>query len=239
MIWLFFILLFILTFVGGLIPLYIKTNAQWSANLLAYSGAVLIGITFLHLLAESFNDLNHKAGVLILIGFFLQLFLQKYSHGLEHGHSHVHEHRHISFVPIFTGLAVHAFLEGLPLGYQFREAGTIPSLFIGIAAHKLPEALSLMSVVVVLPISKANKWRYLFQFALITPVAGVLAWYYGQQYLGTAQILTYLVPVVIGAFIHISTTIFFESGAKYHQLNTQKIIAVVAGMLTALLTLGL
>jgi zinc and cadmium transporter len=237
MIWLLFILLFIITIAGGLVPIYLKLKPDYSNYLLAFSGTILLGITFMHLLAETFTELKFNAGIYILIGFFLQLFLQKFSHGLEHGHTHIHDANAINFQPIFLGLAVHAFMEGIPLGYNFQQGQTLPSLFLGVAAHKAPEAISLMTVVALLPFSKIKKISLLLQFAAITPLAGLLAYYYGHQYYAISNVLTHIVPIVIGAFIHIATTIFFESGAKHHQLDGKKIIAVILGLGVSLVTM--
>jgi zinc and cadmium transporter len=237
MILILFILLFLVTIIGGLLPIYITLNKDWNNYLLAFSGAILLGITFLHLLPETFTDLKFTAGIYLLIGFFIQLFLQKYSHGMEHGHTHVHHHDNdFSLAPILLGLSVHAFMEGIPLGYHFTQGQTIPSLFLGVMAHKAPEALTLMSVVSTMQISKAKKLFTLLQFACITPLAGGLAIYFGDQYSFINQQLTYLVPIVIGAFIHISTTIFFESGTKHHDLDIKKIIAIILGIGVSLLT---
>jgi zinc and cadmium transporter len=248
MIWIYFILLFIVTIIGGVWPLQFSISKTWNENLLAFSGAILLAITFLHLVPECIVDLHSSAGPYILIGFFLQLFLQKFSHGLEHGHIHSHahhseeedQHHHhtpILLTPIIIGLSVHAFMEGIPLGHSYTLTNTTPSLFLGIAAHKAPEALTLMSVVATMPFSKIKKWRILLQFAIITPLAGILAYYFGREFYFISHILTYVVPIVIGAFIHIATTIFFESGAKMHQLNKQKVIAILIGLLIGLSTM--
>ncbi len=245
MIWIYFLLLFTITIVGGIWPLQFSISKNWNENLLAFSGAILLAITFLHLVPECIVDLQSAAGPYILAGFFLQLFLQKFSHGLEHGHVHSHshdEHDHnhhtpILLTPILVGLSVHAFMEGIPLGHAYTSASTTPSLFLGIAAHKAPEALTLMSVVATMPFSKIKKWRILLQFAIITPIAGILAYYFGREFYFISHILTYVVPIVIGAFIHIATTIFFESGAKMHQLNRQKVIAILIGLLIGLSTM--
>jgi zinc and cadmium transporter len=238
MIWIFFIALFLVTIFGGLLPIYLKLNNDWNNYLLAFSGAILLGITFMHLLPETFTDLKFKAGIYVLIGFFLQLFLQKYSHGLEHGHAHIHHHENsLTLAPIILGLSIHAFMEGIPLGYNFSQSNTIPSLFLGVMAHKAPEALTLMSVVTTLQISKSKKIATLLQFALITPIAGLLAIYFGKNFSFINQVITHLVPIVIGAFIHISTTIFFESGTKHHDLDAKKIIAIVCGLALSLVTM--
>ncbi len=238
MIWIFFLALTLLTIVGGLLPIYFNFKESWNPYLLAFSGALLLGITFLHLLPECFQNYNAYTGIFILAGFFLQLFLQKFSHGLEHGHVHTHaDSNHFqNLQPIILGLSVHAFLEGIPLGYSFANEQTLPALFLGVAAHKAPEALTLMSVVIASPMSRNKKISTLLQFALITPVAGIIAYYYGRQFAFISNMLNYLVPIVIGAFVQIATTILFESGAKHHELKTKKILAIVLGICLALLT---
>jgi zinc and cadmium transporter len=228
----FLIILFVITFIGGLLPIFIKINEHWSNLLLAFSGATLLGITFLHLLPETFETIGFKGGIFVLTGFFLQLFLQKYSHGLEHGHTH-HHHGHFKFMPIYVGLSVHAFLEGIPLGFDFKQSGTISGLVLGVAAHKVPEAITLMSVVATLSYKRNKKILLLLVFSVLTPIAGLLAYTLGSGWTG----LNYIVAIVFGAFIHIATTIFFESGAKHHQLTPQKMLAVVCGLGLALLTL--
>ncbi len=238
MIWIFFIALTLITIAGGLVPIYLNVKASWSPYLLAFSGALLLAITFLHLIPECFEVPHSKAGIFILVGFFLQLFLQKFSHGLEHGHAHVHDAQNFNMLrPIILGLSVHAFLEGIPLGYSFAQSTTTPALFLGVAAHKAPEALTLMSVVIASPISRNKKISVLLQFALLTPLAGILAYYYGKQFAFISNLLNYLVPIVIGAFIQIATTILFESGAKHHELHSKKIIAIVIGIAVALFTM--
>ncbi|MFM2385461.1 MAG: hypothetical protein RL660_218 [Bacteroidota bacterium] len=251
MTWLYFLFLFVVACIGGAVPLFINIKEQYQRYVLAFSGSVLLGVSFLHLIPETVADLGGHAGIYMLGGFFLQLLLQRFSHGIEHGHNpnhhhhhhddvaHAHKHQHVAFGAIFIGLAAHAFLEGIPLGYTFRETNTSNALFIGIAAHKLPEALSLMAFVAVLPYTKFKKIAILIGFAAITPLAGAIAAYYQSQYLATSKIITHLIPVVVGAFIHIATVIFFESETKTHQLNFTKIMAIALGLAMAALTMHL
>jgi hypothetical protein len=51
------------------------------------------------------------------------------------------------------------------------------------------------------------------------------------------QARTILIPVVAGSFIHIATTIFFESGTKQHLLTWQKAFAILIGVGIGLLSL--
>jgi hypothetical protein len=72
---------------------------------------------------------------------------------------------------------------------------------------------------------------------MVSPISGMMAMYYGQKFYFISNILVYIIPVVIGAFLHISTTILYESGTKHHQLSTQKILVVLLGIGLAMATL--
>lgn len=235
------LLLFAITFIGGSLPLWFKNlNDKQMHLLLAFSGSFLLSITFLHLLPETFTELGSKAGFYLLIGFFLQLILQRFTHGLEHGHVHIHEgdhhNHHVPLMSIMIGLSLHAFMEGLPLGFNYRMSGTEPSLYMAVAAHKLPEALLITSLFANNS-TKSKSWLMLLLFSLITPLGAIIATKLGQSYYAMSQLVIMLIPVVAGAFIHISTTIFFESGTKHHMLTKQKIFAIIGGMSIGLITL--
>jgi len=236
------LLLFIITFTGGSIPLWSrKLNDNAMQYLLAFSGAFLLSMTFLHLLPETFEEIGSKAGIFLLAGFFIQLFIQRLTHGVEHGHTHVHSHdghKHIPITSIMLGLSIHAFMEGLPLGFNYRMDTTEPALYMAVAAHKLPEAILVTTLILETTHSKIKTAFYLILFSLITPFSGILANMLGMSYHFISQLVISLIPIVAGAFIHISTTIFFESGTKHHMLTPKKILVIILGIGIGLLTLA-
>ncbi|MBS1782192.1 MAG: ZIP family metal transporter [Bacteroidetes bacterium] len=240
------LLLFLLTILGGSAPMWIKAINDKSTNyLLAFSGSFLLCITFLHLLPETFEDMGHRAGLFLLVGFFLQLVIQRFTHGVEHGHTHIgevatHDHAHHHHaVPIFSivaGLSIHAFMEGLPLGFHYRLPATQSSLYLAVAAHKLPEAMLLTSLILHYR-GKSEAWKMLIFFSMITPIAAMLAGALGTRYYLMSQVVMWIVPIVAGAFIHIATTIFFESGTSQHLLTSKKLAAILTGVALGLTTL--
>jgi zinc transporter ZupT len=127
-------------------------------------------------------------------------------------------------------------MEGIPLGFSYQSNSTTPSIFLAIAAHKIPEAITLSALILLAGIHK-NRGLLIFCFALASPVSGILSMYLGQKFYFVSNQLIYIIPVVAGAFLHISTTILYESGTKHHQLSRQKVIAVVLGLGFALATL--
>lgn len=239
-------ILFVFTLAGGSLPLLLKKlDDKGMQYLLAFSGAFLLSMTLLHLLPETFEELGANAGILLLAGFFVQLFIQRFTHGVEHGHTHVydsghnHGHTHVPLTSIMLGLSIHAFMEGLPLGFNYRMETTEPALYMAVAAHKIPEAILVTSLVLESTHSKQKAFITLALFSLITPMAGTLANMLGTSYNFIAQLVISLIPIVAGAFIHISTTIFYESGTKHHSLTKRKTYAILGGLAVGLLTLAL
>jgi zinc and cadmium transporter len=232
------LVLLAITFIGGSLPMWIKgLDDKRMHYLLAFSGSFLLSITFLHLLPETFGALGSKAGLLLLGGFFVQLLIQRVTHGIEHGHVHVGQHEHhVPVNSILLGLSLHAFMEGLPLGFNYKMAGTEPALYMAVAAHKIPEAILITSLVLGLK-GKNKAILTLFVFSLLTPLAGILAAMLGAHYTTISQFVLFLIPIVAGAFIHIATTIFFESGTKQHMLTWQKTSAIIIGVGMGLVTL--
>lgn len=234
------LILFLITLAGGSMPLWNKGwNEQRMKYLLAFSGAFLLSITLLHLLPETLEHAGHQGGLFVLAGFFLQQLVQRFTHGVEHGHAHAggDHHHHIPVLPVFVGLAVHAFSEGLPLGIRYTDDATLPSLFLAIAFHKLPEAMLITSLVYFSSRNKPKAALSLVLFALITPMAALLTALLGARYEGVATFVQWCIPLIAGAFIHIATTILFESGTRTHDMNWKKWTAMLTGIGLAMLTL--
>ncbi|MBL7718120.1 MAG: ZIP family metal transporter [Flavipsychrobacter sp.] len=236
------LLLFIITLIGGSVPLWFKgINDRKMHLLLAFSGSFLLSIVFLHLLHETFEELHTAAGIYLLTGFFLQLVIQRFTHGIEHGHAHVESndhghHHHVPLTSILIGLGVHAFMEGLPLGFNYLQTSTEPSLYLAVAAHKLPEIMLASTLVYSLKGKKAALVTLVI-FSLLTPLGSMVASEVSQKYYAISRIRAVVIPIVAGSFIHIATTIFFESGTRHHSLTWQKIIAIALGVGIGLLTL--
>lgn len=224
-------LLFIAAFIGGTgIFLFKRDNSKRLKLILSFSGAYLFAITVLHLMPEVYHTSDPYIGLFVLGGFLLQVLMEQFSEGIEHGHIHKHSHEHYAFpVGIMISLCLHAFLEGMPLA-----AGEHNELVFGIALHHIPAAFALGSVLVQSGIRKTPILMFLGLFAAMSPLGYLLSFQISQGSIG--QIESYfgrIMGVVIGIFLHISTTILFESSVD-HKFNLKKIIAVLAGVGIAL-----
>ncbi|MCL6523216.1 MAG: ZIP family metal transporter [Thermoflavifilum sp.] len=231
------IFIFLLTLLGGNLPLLSRDIQQrGTVGLLAFTGSFLLGITLVDLIPTVFHSLGMRAGIAILVGYVLQLLLQLFSHGMEHSHTPTLEIHHGVLGSLLFGLSLHAFLEGIPLGYADARPGVLIAWVAGISVHKIPEAMTLMSILLLKPLSRSTKWFILIGFALVTPIAALLSAATEQDWTSFQPIMPWLVAIVAGSFLHIASTILFESSTQQHTFPRWKWLALLAGFVLAIAT---
>jgi zinc transporter ZupT len=168
-----------------------------------------------------------------MLGFLIQLVLELITEGAEHGHRHEHsEGEKVSPFLLLTGLCIHSFLEGMPIVGAFTT-GIQHTLVIGIVIHNIPISLTLMSLFLHYGLSKRRALFFLVIFALMTPLGSILSNII--HLLSTASLaiyFNYVMAIVIGIFLHVSTSILFET-EENHRYNLQKFVTVCFGILVA------
>ena len=233
-----FIILFSTVFFSGLsFLLFKKNNPQVLRLALAFTGAFLFAISVLHLIPEVYENGDKNIGIFILVGFFIQVILEFFSEGIEHGHIHVHKkHSHSFPLAVMGGLCIHSFLEGMPLTEKFlRHDEDGRTLLIGIILHHLPVAFALMSMLIDSGVNKKAAVMWLMLFAMMAPLGALASQFLGEEILSDAGLFfDRIMAVVIGIFLHISTTILFESGND-HRFNMYKLFIILCGAGTAFL----
>lgn len=218
---------------GSMVFLIKREDQRLFKLLLAFSGAFLIGICFLILAPEVFSKPLPFAGLFVLVGFIIQLVLELITEGAEHGHKHVHKDGE-AVAPwlLLIGLCIHAFLEGMPLVSRFATE-VRHSLVLGIVVHNIPISLTLMGLFMHYGCKKKKAFMYLGIFALMTPLGSLTGLAIENSISASLDIFfTYCMAMVIGIFLHVSTSILFET-EEHHQYNLQKFLTVCFGILVA------
>lgn len=203
---------------------------------LAFTGAFLFAISVLHLIPSVYQSSDLHIGIYVLIGFFMQIFIEFFSEGIEHGHIHVH-HTHEKTFPLamMIGLSLHSFLEGMPLSGKINaENDHNDSLLTGIILHHIPVAFALMSMLIASGIKKFPAVFYLILFAAMAPMGSLISQVMNEKVLMNAAVyFDRMMAIVIGIFLHISTTILFESNNN-HRFNLYKLFVILCGAGVAL-----
>jgi len=229
-----YLVLILTVMASGSFIFFIRSDDQRVLKLLlAFSGAFLIGISFLKLVPEVFSSPARYIGLFVMLGFLIQLVLELITEGAEHGHRHEHsEGEKVSPFLLLTGLCIHSFLEGMPIVGAFTT-GIQHTLVIGIVIHNIPISLTLMSLFLHYGLSKRRALFFLVIFALMTPLGSILS--NVIHLLSSTSIgvyFNYIMAVVIGIFLHVSTSILFET-EENHRYNLQKFVTVCFGILVA------
>lgn len=233
-------ILFFSALLGGLSVFIVKKdNTKLLKLILAFSGSYIFAITILHLIPSLYGNGDEQIGLYVLGGFLFQLLLEQYSAGIEHGHLHQHKHddnagfpeKHIFPIGVMSSLCLHAFLEGMPLA---GEHGNY--LLFGIAIHHIPAAFALGTLLLRGHVSSQKTIISLAIFAAMSPLGYILSESIkNHSVIDVHQYFDKIMAIVVGIFLHISTTILFESSTKDHRYNRQKIIAVLLGVVISLL----
>lgn len=229
---------------GGLIVVIVDSYKQKNLIkiLLAFSGGFLLAIAFSHFLPELYSSHTANIGLYVVLGFLVQLILEYFSGGIEHGHVHIHPGKAMPWM-LFISLSIHSFIEGIPLampegvqemmhaGHDHGHGFSTQSLLLGILFHQAPVAIALMTLLKNSAFSNLKAWLVLFLFALMTP-AGMLFGYLTQDSLAFIN-MDILLAIVVGMFLHISTTIIFEA-SENHRFNFVKLLSILIGVALAL-----
>jgi len=234
-------ILFIAAFLGGISSfLFPDLQKKKFDLLLNFAGAYLFSITIIHILPEVYIQYPEpfKIGIFILAGFFLQMVLGSLSTGLEHGHLHIHKNHSHSITPsvLLIGLGIHSFMEGTilynPTNISIHDHSG--GILLGIVLHKIPAAMALVAVIYSFIGSKKVAIWYLIIFSLCSPMGLILASLVGDFNFFSLTDLAFLYAVVCGSFLHISTTIFFESNPQ-HNLKYGRLMIIFLGAAVAII----
>ncbi len=122
---------------------------------------------------------------------------------------------------LLVSLGIHSLLEGFPLNESSH-------LLYGVAIHKIPVAAILSIFLFNSKIGNIKAFLFLLLFALMTPLGSWLK----LQFEFIQTYAAYLNAIVIGVFLHISTTILFEA-SKNHKFNASKLGVIILGIILA------
>jgi zinc transporter ZupT len=217
-----FILPLLAVLIGYLIAKFLKPSSSSTFKLLlSFSGAYLLSVTVFELLPEVYEHSGKGIGVFILLGLLFQIILEFISKGLEHGHMHHNPNTQQFPLMLLVSLGIHSLLEGFPLNESSH-------LLYGVAIHKIPVAAILSIFLFNSKIGNIKAFLFLLLFALMTPLGSWLK----LQFEFIQTYAAYLNAIVIGVFLHISTTILFEA-SKNHKFNASKLGVIILGIILA------
>lgn len=247
------------TGIGSLIAFFAKTtNTKLLSFSLGLSAGVMIYISFVEMLPDSFGFLEHeygKAGSWYVIaaffgGILISLIIDKLVPEAENPHevrfvesmNDAVDKSKLHRMGIITAaaIAIHNFPEGIATfvaAYSDIELG-IP-VAAAIAIHNIPEGIAVAVPIYFATGSKRKAMKYSFLSGLSEPVGALLAFLIIMPFLNDV-ILGLIFAVISGIMVFISFDELLPSAQKYgnHHIPTYGVLLGMAIMAVSLLLLN-
>jgi zinc transporter ZupT len=119
----------------------------------------------------------------------------------------------------FDVMTTHAHHHG-------HNHGNDNSLLLGILFHQLPVAIALMTLLINTKLTNLQSWIVLMLFGIMTPIGVVIGMFTLPGEVGLDYHV--ILAIVVGMFLHISTTIIFET-SENHKFNLLKLVSIFIG----------
>ena len=109
------------------------------------------------------------------------------------------------------------------------------SLVVGLTLHNIPISVAFVTMLQQMHVSKRTSVVYLILFAAMAPLGACFSELLDVMGIHNLErIIQIALGVVVGIFLHISTTIMFES-SNNHKYNFVKAATILAGSVVAYL----
>lgn len=158
---------------------------RWERTLLALSAGFLLALTFIELIPMSFAQTQSDYTVIIMLAGFSALHFFEHT-VVEHMHfgEEVHHDVGVSHSSVFGavgGLTLHAFFDGMAISAAAAADTELGILaFVAVLLHKLPEGLTVASIMMIGKKPLQDARRASLMMALST-IIGALSVYFFVQ----------------------------------------------------------
>lgn len=216
----------------------IRRQATWSkersAIFVSFAAGVLITVSLLHLLPESF-EMNGRAPVFALLG-FLGLYVLNRGLNLYLCHDYECPPYAVGIIPML-GIGMHSLIDGAIYSITFNVSvftGALAAL--GMVFHEFPEGIITFVLLERGGFSARRSAVYAFLAAgLSTPVGALLSYPFVTRVTDTA--LGALLAVAAGALVYVGATHLLPEVEE--QEGWQPMVAMGAGVLVGAIIIAL
>jgi zinc and cadmium transporter len=218
--------IFAVSFVSGLIPLLRSWSHRELQLLISLSAGIVLGVVFFDLLPQSLQLSRHFFPA-VLLGFMLLLALEKFV--LIHPHETEELAGRRSGFAAYTGISLHALLDGVALGSSVMMPALGSAVVWAILAHKIPDTFSLCSILLFFGFRRRQALVLLLIFSLLTPLGGAVALVALRH--ASPTLLGLTVGVAAGTFLFIATSDLLPHAHAHHERRFYNLVAVLTGLL--------
>jgi len=205
-------------FIGSIIGIYFKNNKTFIETTIGMAFSIIIAISVIEILPESFELLNEELGSLsAVIGVFLlvsfgivilkivDLFVPNHDHENTHNHKHINNNcrnMHLSHIGYMTAitLIIHNIIEGISFYIAASNSNAL-TMGVGIALHNIPLGLVIVSTLNHKSYSKKKTLVISLIVSLSTFVGALLVFFTNIESILWSAIM---VSITLGMLIYIA-----------------------------------
>jgi ZIP family zinc transporter/zinc and cadmium transporter len=179
---------YVFALAGGCVSTSLHLEHRALCALISFAAGTLLGVTIFAILPESLGACSWWAVFLALAtGYALFFLISKHVHHVcpacAASHFDADATRHFSEIAtaLIVALAIHSTTDGLALGIQSRDGGTMDatkwSLFSALCIHKVPEGLALGSLLIGAGLNRGAALGWVAAVEATTLVGGVIGYF--------------------------------------------------------------
>ena len=192
----------------------------------------LLGDAFIHLIPESFENLENgtTVGLLIIAGFFLFFVIEKFLHWYHHSDDADENHVHPVGELVLFSDGVHNFIDGIVIGVSFMVSIPVGvATTIAVILHEIPQEIGDFAVLLHAGYSRKRALWLNFLSALAAVCGTFVAFFLGEA--GTGFVV-YILPIAAGGFIYIAATDLIPELHKTKSVKKSfwQIFAIILGI---------
>ncbi len=207
-----------------------KWGQEYSVYFMSFAAGVLISVSFMHIIPESFQ-MNSAAPVFLLVG-FLAIHLSNRLLNLYACHEHQYADYAMGIIPML-GIGFHSFIDGLIYSVTFNVSILTGALAaIGMIFHEFPEGIVTFVLLKQAGFSRKKSALYAFLAAAVSTPLGTLVSYPFINNIDQS-LLGILLAISAGALVYVGASHLLP--AVERENKRYSILALAAGVLVAVI----
>ncbi len=209
---------------------FAKWGKKHNVYFMSFAAGILISVSFMHIIPESF-EMSKYAPVALLTGFLFLYLLNRFLSMFRCKEKNCTNKIH-GIIPVI-GIGIHSFIDGMIYTVTFNVSiftGTLAA--IGMVLHEFPEGIITYLLLIKAKFSKARSSLGAFLAAAIsTPLGALISWPFINEL--TKPVLGILLAFSAGALVYVGAThLLPEIQEKERKFS---LLALAAGIIIAII----
>lgn len=228
----FLVIIAAMSYLGAAIPLFGSRTHRSLLIPMSFSGGVLLGAAFFHMIPQCAVVLGEMLGWPLMAGFLVIFSMERFilvhpdpEHAQEHGLAH---HIHLG-VSAYLGMSFHSLLDGLAIASACKLRPSLGGVvLLALVLHKMPDGFALSTLMLLDRWSRRTILWLMAVFALITPAGALASFFF--LYDANSKIVAGAIALSAGTFLAVATSDVLPQLRRYDDQRLWPLVALFGGL---------